>query len=529
MNRAVIWTAAVLILLGGSTFVYKHLVLGMELRLDPRARVWRVEMEVTALGQNRRGRIELTVPSADDQQVLLDEQTFDDGLSYRLDDRTEPGRDRFGPERRATWSGRIEETKSVAFTYRVHLPELPEGTSLGSLGPPPPDEKKRRRPAVPPAVAEMLARLGIEEGDDSDAIIASSFGFVAHEVEAVNGGSDDPRIVLRAREGSEIGKSRLLVALLEGAGVDARIATGVRLRAAGRVGTTRFVEAWTRGEWIPLMVSSESPSEFPSDFVVLARGDRPLVATNGITSSHLDVQVMRESLRPSELASFVSPKSPFWRAMSLYRLPLETQSILRILLLIPAAVLIAAAFRNLIGIRTFGTFMPLLIALSLRQTTLSTGLLLVSAVLSAGVVSRLLLDRLRLLFVPRLCLLLCVVILFVMGLAQLGYEVGGRGLMSGLLFPIVIFAMLIERISVTTLEEGWQSSLKLMAGSFLLSALAYPIFRSAWLEHIFFGFPELILCVMGLLVLIGGYTGYRVAELWRFRSLVREDALELNS
>lgn len=524
MNRAVIWTAAVLILLGGSTFLYKHLVLGMELRLDPRARVWRVEMEVTALGQNRRGRIELTVPRADDQQVLLDEQTFDDGLDYLLNEKTERGRDRFGPERRATWSGPIEETKSVAYTFRVHLPELPEDTPLGSLGPPPPEEKKRR-PAVAPPIAELLERLGVEQGDDSDAIIASSFGFVAHEIESVNGGSDDPRIALRAREGSEIGKSRLLVALLQGAGVDARIATGVKLRSAGRVDTTRFVEAWTRGEWVPLMVSSESPSDFPSDFVVIARGDRPLVATNGITNSHLDLQVIRESLRPSELASFVSPKSPFWRAMSLYRLPIETQSILRILLLIPIAVLIAAAFRNLIGIRTFGTFMPLLIALSLRETTLSTGLLLVSAVLSAGVVSRLLLDRLRLLFVPRICLLLCVVILFVTALAQLGYEVGGRGLMSGLLFPIVIFAMLIERISVTTLEEGWQSSLKLMAGSFLLSAIAYPIFRSEWLTYIFFGFPELILCVMGALVLIGGYTGYRVAELWRFRSLVDEDAL----
>jgi hypothetical protein len=26
---------------------------------------------------------------------------------------------------------------------------------------------------------------------------------------------------------------------------------------------------------------------------------------------------------------------------------------------------------------------------------------------------------------------------------------------------------------------------------------------------------------MGILVMIGGYTGYRAAELWRFRSLVR--------
>jgi hypothetical protein len=33
-----------------------------------------------------------------------------------------------------------------------------------------------------------------------------------------------------------------------------------------------------------------------------------------------------------------------------------------------------------------------------------------------------------------------------------------------------------------------------------------------------FSFPELTLAVMGLLVWIGGYTGYRLMDLLRFRS-----------
>jgi hypothetical protein len=92
--------------------------------------------------------------------------------------------------------------------------------------------------------------------------------------------------------------------------------------------------------------------------------------------------------------------------------------------------------------------------------------------------------------------------------------------MTGLLFPIVILAMLIERVSVTTLEEGMGSALKLLGGSIVLSLATYPLFRSQWLAHLYFGFPELILCTMAPVVLIGGYTGYRLSELWRFRSLV---------
>jgi hypothetical protein len=347
---------------------------------------------------------------------------------------------------------------------------------------------------------------------------------VHYDIETVPGASDDARLALRAREGSEIGKSRLLVALLRGAGVDARLATGIELPRSGRVQFLHFVEAKTDRGWMRLLTSGESPGEFPRNFVRVSSGDGPVLSTSGVAASQVDIHISRESLQPAEIASFVAPDSAFWRSLSLYRLPVETQATLEVLLLLPAAVLVAAIFRNLIGLRTFGVFMPILIALSLRKTDLASGLVLVTSVTCAGVLGRLLLDQLRLLFVPRLCLLLCLVVLLVTGLAQIGYAFEGRGFMSGLLFPIVILSILIERISVTTLEEGLESTQKLLAASLALAAVSYPIFQSDILIHVFFGFPELIFCVMAGLVLIGGYRGYRLTEIWRFRSLAAADA-----
>jgi hypothetical protein len=40
--------------------------------------------------------------------------------------------------------------------------------------------------------------------------------------------------------------------------------------------------------------------------------------------------------------------------------------------------------------------------------------------------------------------------------------------------------------------------------------------------YLMFSFPELVVVVMGLLVWVGGYTGYRVSDLMRFRTLVAE-------
>jgi hypothetical protein len=60
-----------------------------------------------------------------------------------------------------------------------------------------------------------------------------------------------------------------------------------------------------------------------------------------------------------------------------------------------------------------------------------------------------------------------------------------------------------------------------LASSTLIAMCIYPAFRFEALDHLMFGFPELVISTMGLLVTIGGYTGYRLAELWRFRSFTR--------
>jgi len=52
-----------------------------------------------------------------------------------------------------------------------------------------------------------------------------------------------------------------------------------------------------------------------------------------------------------------------------------------------------------------------------------------------------------------------------------------------------------------------------------VASAIHPIFRSPHAEYLMFSFPELVLVVMGILVWLGGYMGYRVADLIRFREL----------
>jgi hypothetical protein len=54
----------------------------------------------------------------------------------------------------------------------------------------------------------------------------------------------------------------------------------------------------------------------------------------------------------------------------------------------------------------------------------------------------------------------------------------------------------------------------------LVAVLAYLVMGMDWLEHVAFTFPELLLVVLAVVLLLGRYTGYRVSELKRFKALI---------
>jgi hypothetical protein len=84
---------------------------------------------------------------------------------------------------------------------------------------------------------------------------------------------------------------------------------------------------------------------------------------------------------------------------------------------------------------------------------------------------------------------------------------------------MVIIAMTIERMSIVWEERGASDAIRAGLGSLVVAVVAYVFMGMAWLEHLVFTFPELLLIVLSLVVLAGRYTGYRLTELRRFKAL----------
>jgi hypothetical protein len=519
LNRAAAVTGSVLVALGLSIFAWKTLVLQLPVLPSNVENLWRVELEIEARGSGQRGSVRAALPSPDAGQEVFDERQTSDRLVFSI--RTERG------QRTGVWSGRFDGVHSISHGFRVQLVELPPELPT-ELGQKPPKEiveaysgATSRFPSEAPELRELVASIAPAAPDDPLGQMRTLLGYVTDEILTVATGSDDALLTLSSGEGSPLGKSRLLVGMLRAAGFPARIAAGLRLLAEKDARETVWVEGWVGGGWLPLSPTLGFFGTRPPDLLLLKFGSATLIEETGLDAISTRYRVLRESLDAKEVASFMVPSNPLLAAVSLYRLPVGSQAALRILLILPVGALIISIFRNLVGLRTFGTFMPLLIALALRELSLSLGLSLVGSVIALGIVSRLFLDRLQLLLVPRLGVLLCVVVLAITAQSLFGRSYEVKDLFASVLFPVVILTMLIERFSITSAEEGIGAAVRRLASSTLIAMCIYPAFRLEALDHLMFGFPELVISTMGLLVVIGGYTGYRLAELWRFRSFTR--------
>jgi hypothetical protein len=262
----------------------------------------------------------------------------------------------------------------------------------------------------------------------------------------------------------------------------------------------------------------------PSHFLIWQYGDgKPILGVEGgrsplITYSYIKREMSTLDVAKDEALQNHSSLMKF----SLFNLPLHTQEVYQVLIMIPVGALIILLLRSFIGIHTFGTFMPVLIALSFRKTELIDGIILFTVIVSLGLSVRFYLEKLKLLLIPRLSAVLSTVVILMMTMSVLSNQLGFETGLSVALFPMVILTMTIERMSIVWEERNaWEAILQGI-GSLFAAAIAYIVMSNIYMEHLFFVFPELILIVIAFMLLLGCYHGYRLSELVRFRELIKK-------
>ena len=254
----------------------------------------------------------------------------------------------------------------------------------------------------------------------------------------------------------------------------------------------------------------------PENLLVWHRGGEAFLDVTGASRSQVSFSMIRQTIPALELANAQLAGSPF-ALLGFYRLSIEEQSMFKLLFLLPLGSLVVVVMRVLVGLRTSGTFMPVLIALAFLQTSLLPGLISFVSIVGLGLLLRGYLSQLNLLLVPRIAALVVLVVFMISFLSLAGYHLGFNTGMTITFFPMIIIAWTIERMSILWEEEGPREVVLQGGGSLLVAVLAFLLMQLEIAQHLSFNFPELNLVTLALILLLGQYTGYRLTELYRFR------------
>ena len=504
-QRYVYALAALLTILGLSVFFYKWQGLGFPLTEDQETPVWTIEAAVHFDSGPGSIKVQLLVPTLTPGFRMLNENSVSRGYGFNLN---------YGSGgREAKWAIRRADGEQTIY-YRISVYEDDSVDESDTTPPFPP------MPVINEPMKTAVDVLVDYVSDHS----ADTASFTTELLRRMNDPSPDPNVeLLLSGVSTNTEFVNVVTTLLASARIPARMVHGLPL--AGRQRSAQFVswlEVHDGDRWLYFNPAT-GEENLPDRFFVWWRGNDPLVNVEGGSNVRVDFAVQENHLDAVAIAETQAAQSGGSAFdFSLYSLPIQIQAVYSVLLMIPIGALIMVIMRNFIGIDAFGTFMPVLIALSFRETKLFWGLVLFTLLVTLGLTIRFLLDRLRLLLVPRLSAVLIVVVILMLFISLTSHRLGMETGLSVALFPMVIIAMTIERMSVEWEERGPADAIRGGLGSLVVAIAAYLFMGIKWLEHLIFTFPELLLVILAFVVLAGRYTGYRLTEIRRFKELVRD-------
>jgi 7 transmembrane helices usually fused to an inactive transglutaminase/Inactive transglutaminase fused to 7 transmembrane helices len=501
--------AVVLTLIGLGLFAYKAFVVGFPISPRSEVQTWTVEARVKFTAESRPVKMSMFLPSSSGLFAIANEQFVSEGYGFVLS--------RKDGNRQGKWSIRKAVGKQTLY-YQATMVRVRTKAANGAEKAPKTAGDKLKGPVL--AASKSVLKEIREKSADTPTMVEAL-------IKRLNRPDPDENVkILLGAKPTVQKRVKMSVRVLALADLPSRMVHGVVLRE----GTNTLLKKTRMITWLEVYHKKKWISFDPTS------GASP-VSDNRMRWWHgPDALTNLEGGKDLRLTLSVSPKveetitaavrrgqvvNPLLLKFSLLGLPVNTQAVYRIMLLVPVGAVLLVLLRNVVGIKTFGTFMPVLVGLSFRETGLVKGIFLFVLLVGVGLTVRFCLERLKLLVVPRLAAVLIVVVISMALLSIITHRLGGHTGLSVALFPMVILTMIIERMSVVWEERGATEALVSGLGSLVTAALAFLIMNVKYVEHLVFVFPELLLVLLAITILMGRYTGYRLSDLYRFRELAK--------
>jgi hypothetical protein len=277
-------------------------------------------------------------------------------------------------------------------------------------------------------------------------------------------------------------------------------------------------------------------AEFATDSANLATGSAEIATDSAVIQERQKLETIKKEdiTRPEE----PEEKGEFFELFS--RRPIDRPNIFNIvgftvqfavnsgvpantvilILLLPILASIAAFIRHVIGLPVLGIIVPVALSITLVATGLTTGAILLTTILLGTIFIRMLLKPLRIMHMPKMSLS----ILLVSGLVFVTLIFGA---LNGLLvvkqlsiFPVLLLILLSERFLAVQINRKNRETLVITLTNLFLGVFGSLLLSSQMVRETVVLYPELILLLIPVNVLIGRYFGLRLTEYFRFKTIL---------
>lgn len=511
-----------LILSAWGVVAYKLYVLDYPLEgLVPGAS-YKVDVNLEVTGHGDEISVTTYLPRSDSRQYISGEENSSGLFNTSIEND--------GLNRRVFWGAEdVQGRQKIRYSYSVEAKhvkyKIPDELSIPHGYPEDVHTYLQATHAIQvddPLIAETVHELFPDGVPTVSNAVKTIHRYLQDDFENKNfSGFTDALTALKLGEASCNGKSRLFAAISRKLGIPARLVGGLILESGNKRTSHQWVEVYVAGHWVPFDTINDHYAEIPDNFLALYYGDHVLFKhTSNINFNYSFNTIKRLVPQRDALARFDGSAFNIINLYEVFEQVGISQDLLKIILMIPVGAIVVVFFRNVIGLETFGTFLPALIAAAARETGLLWGMVgFVLIILISSSVRRLL-DWLQLLHSPKMAIMLTVVVITMMSVTVASVHNNLFELAHVTLFPIAVLAITAERFAIIESEQGSLKAFKITLATIVVICGCYFVMDSMFLQSMILVFPELLLIVIVLNLWLGKWTGMRVSEFIRFRKLI---------
>ena len=120
----------------------------------------------------------------------------------------------------------------------------------------------------------------------------------------------------------------------------------------------------------------------------------------------------------------------------------------------------------------------------------------------------------------KLTILMTIVVLSVLGLMLGLSELNFLEVATPLFFPLIMLTIVAEKVARTIEEDGLKNALDVYVQTIIAAMIIFVVLNAKAIQSFLITFPESILIIAGINLLLGKWIGLRVLEYKRFFHII---------